>query len=124
MKTTVTQHGNFCLVSVWSYTERDFSVRSKVKSALIPELFSWACHRTVSFSTWGPVALLFFFKAFIAVPHGVCDSLTFWFKSSTEVMCFKRKIFDWEICLRSTFHSREWTLLTPQFSTYMLCHLF
>lgn len=113
---TVMQRVNFCLVLVGNYTDRALSVRSEVESALIPELLSWECHRTVSFSTWGPVGLYFFYRASIAIPHGVCVSLTFWLKS-IGIMCFKRKTFDCGICLRSTFHSREWTLPTPQFST-------
>lgn len=66
---TVVQCVNFCLVLGWNYTDRDLSVRSKVESALTPELLSWACHRTVSFST------IFFYKASIAIPHRVCGSL-------------------------------------------------
>lgn len=69
---TVVQCVNFCLVLGWNYTDRDLSVRSKVESA---ELLSWACHRTVSFSPWGPLGLYFFYKASIAIPHRVCVSL-------------------------------------------------
>lgn len=114
---TVVQCVNFCLVLVWNFADRALTVSSKLESALIPELFSWACHRIVSFITWGPVGLHYFYKASIAIPLGICVSLTFWFKSGIEVMRFKRKSFDCGICLRSTFHSRKWTLPTPQFYT-------
>lgn len=64
---TVVQCVNFSLVLGWNYTDRGLSVRSKVVSTLTPELLSWACNRTVSFSTWGPVGLYFFYKVSIAM---------------------------------------------------------
>lgn len=114
-------HATWELLSCFSVElhRQRFVSEIQVESALIPELLNWACHRTVSFSPLGPVALYFYFfnEASIGIPHVVCVCLTFWFKSSIGVMCFKMKTFDCGICLRSTFHSRGWTLPIPQFIT-------